>query len=1332
MQKITRNDFSKGVNTDVDKQILPPNFATDIQNLELVGDGEFFALRNIAGTTKVEDIINVASTEFLGVFETLYAIDGVNTKCLTIFTATDSVNFKIYCYDTENDNLYTLYTETISGDYLTADRIIDAVRFAENGIDILYFTDYYNEIRQLRCEILDSNNPPTLSEYDLSLQKRGANGIISLTSITTGGSLITGSYQFAYRMVDPDTKRFTKWSSLTNPIHVYVKDGGRELSYAGIGLPSDKKITITIAPTTEETDNFDYFQLAVVENIFPIKESATTAVLLQIEANASLTSYVYSSNTKIGTIPIEDIVVDQAPLETVKTLTAKQNRLMLGNIKYRELEYDNGDPIVTGTVLVQTTDNDLTNPEEHSHFYRGYFRDEVYRFGIVYFDKYGNKSPVKTLDMSGIIGNTIENGQIDMKFPSRDESPGSWTILNSNSKVRNLGLSLTIQNHPSWAIGFEIVRCKRKKKILFQTPVIPMANVEGSGALKSYPSSVYTGVDDTDRTDYTDAKPMTTDNVLVPKNLFRPELRSITKRTSSDTATDVIYSSLTGARFSLRLKGEAIYTFQPTYNYACIFPQPTMYGDEPFHFSGNEKLETIDYCKTKVYIHDYTDTYNDGESLQGDCMKTKITGTFHALDDDSYYFSSGHSKAINDLTNSGGNNNHVENQIVDYAFIDNLGEGVVLGGEKVLQYEELQTEGINSFGYKPNTLKMGVVKLKDTWYDETSCARTFNGYDGVDYDATTNSNVFTTQTLKHEPYKTTQGTLSGGYYTNSLVTEYDGTNGPHNNVIQNRGTWSGSSFVQQIRIVNVVNGEIGDNRYGDVDDLHEFISTGKKYVFTGTEVADNTAIPVDVWGGDCFVSYHFFKVADSCYSITNVLKQNYVYTDKQGTAARLRDKWNNTLFCWPTDANPNTRLMLPVALEKVGQYLQVILESEYNGRAMDYDSVKADSYASVNSVSVLEAPDEASIKTPLTYKYNINLSKQNDQKVYFPKPTYTFTQNDFGARVHYSDQKIYNSDQMGFDTFRVLNFLDLEEKYGNLTKLALGGDQLYAIQQRGVWELPVGVSQIEQTDAGTLSVGTGEVFGRQRPIDLNRGGQHLRGVLETGSTVYVVDNINKAAYALGGQELKNISDMGYSSKFRTLFADTIPENEILSIYDPIRKEIWIAGTDFCHRFNESTGAWYGNYEFPASGLLGGVYTNQKLHLIGKVTDQISAYTMYTGNYNDLFGTSVVPRVTFVVNPDAGFSKTFDNMMFVATDLLDVADATIERENSLGDQTVTGMVLDGSISIEGNYRIKTLRDGNSARLRGTRMIATVKWLTTNVTSTLSSVFTKYRLSSRSPF
>lgn len=1308
MNRLTINRFVKGLNTDVDKTLLDPVFFTDAHNLEIVGNGNFFSLKNIKGTVNVQNVINTANTVLLGVFENFYKIGNTSgIKCLTIFTATLGGNFKIWCYDTENDALYELYEEAVDSDYFTDDRIVDGRSYAENNIDILEFTDNESELRQLRCEIATPYVANSLTAYDLSLLRRGANGLINLDDVTTGGSLISGTYQIAYRMVDTDRKRFTKWSSLTNPIHVYTEPDSF-IAYAGIGLPTNSKIIIDIVPTDEELANFDKFQLAVVENIYPTgpetvvegENQTFVASLLPVESVANRLNYEYAANQKIGTVPIEDIVVDLAPIKTAKTLSINQKKLFAANIKYHDLEFDNGEPVVGGGGVLVDNDTPSTYYYDavNSSLRRGYFRDEVYRYGIVYRDRYGNKAPVKVLDLSALTDNQISALLPDFKFPSRSTS-NAYSILDSNDGPKVLGLALTgIDNHPTWAVGFEIVRAKRIKKVMFQTPVIPMTTVEGIGAFLRYPSLANTTNDDEDTKAYPDAQPMTSSKVYVPKNLFWPEMRAISKRKSSVNG-DTIFGD---SNFNRRAKGESQLTRKSTYDYAIIFPQSQLYENAKVSLTGTEKLQTIDFCITRLDTEDFSDFSTfPGSPEHGNSINTKIAGNFYSLRQGDYFFDNAWTaKTITDA----------DNQIVDNAAIDALSPGVILAGEKVLQYSELSTQGVN-LGYEPKNQKMTVIKLSSSYDDEGATLRVFAN--GTHNAYASNGHVFDSSSIRFE-----NDADATGDYTNLFATRYPFFS-------------ENSSYIQAIRIANVVRGEIGDDRYGDISTQHEFISTGAKYAFSTAELIDvaqgnSVPIDIDVWGGDCFVSPHIFKISDSTYSVVNQTKNN----GSADSNTNLRRYWDNILYSIPTDGvNPNPKICMPVALDKVGQYIQLFLESEYNGEVRDYDVMVPKT--SISSNPVLNVSSEGSIRTPLTYKYNINLSKENNQAIYFPRPEFVLNQSEFSTRIAISDQKVYNSDIQGFDVFRVLNFFDLEENGGAIHKLAMASDNLYALQTKRITYLPTGQTQIEATDAGALSVGTGSDIGRPIVIDTERGTQHLRGVVETGSAIYIPDNENKAVYKLSGQQLESISSIGNDTLFRGLLESKIPEKNLIGVYDPVRKEYWFVDNlnNKCCIFNEASNVWVSNYEF--TGLNGGVYTNQKLYLLGKVSNQFSVFEMYTGDANQLFGQTVTPRVSIVINPDEGISKTFDNQMFVASDRLATIDYIVEREQAIGNQVVSGTILDIS-SREGNFRIQCPRDSNSERLRGLRLLSTIKWKTDTSLVSLSEVYTKYRHSFRSPF
>ncbi len=1286
-QRLTKNTFSKARNTDVSKALIGPDQYIEAHNVEIVGDGNFFALQNIQGTVNVQNIIS--DTECLGVFRNKYVISGSTKECLTIFGFTSGL-FKIWCYDLQGDTLYELYEEVVGDDYDTDDRAVDAKNYPENGIDILYFTDNYHEQRKIRCVIPNSYTPNFLTEFDISLQRRGGLGSIEYAS-HIAGALLSGTYQFAYRMVDPVTKTLSKWSSLTNPMHIYSSSNTLLAVYAGVGLPTSFGLEINVNPTQQELDEFPYFQLAVIENIFPTTGTATTASLLPLELIANRLSYQYKSNTKVGTVPIDDIVVDLAQIKTIKTLNVKQNRLFGANVKYVDLTFDNGEPEISSGVIRRNEGAVRTNYADQgfSSEFIGYFRDEVYRFGIVYYDKYGNKSPVKVLDLTNVTDNQILSGLVDMKFPARSFNP-DYSLFGDTGNLQGLGLGfIGIKNHPTWATKFEIVRVRRLKNISFQTPVVPMTSIRGIGALDNYPNIGTYNVNATFTTTNTNTKslpsaiPQTNDSVLVTKNLFWPELRSIVK----NNTTISLGVSVTEA-------GEAKFSADSTYQYAAVFPQSTLYGDTSFSFSGIEKLEVVDIALLRVKDENFNPTRTPIPVVSGDDINTNITGTFYALSNDTYFFDNTNIKSTSNLSPL--------TSIVAYEFVLNESTGTTIGGNSLFKFDNLKTQNID-YGFTPSVCSMGVIKLAGALDEIYNNSWSFiSGTYNVKAD---NGYIVSSSGPKYQP---------ANNLTNNYITEY---------------TFTGTRWTGAMAIANVTIG-LQDDRYGSVDTTHEFISTGASYTFTPSELIDvqsstQVLVNLDVWGGDCFVGPQTFKISNSSYSLVNAPK---IWSVQQ-TSQQLVSKWNNLFFV----NRANSAISLPVPLENVGQFIELIIESEYNGQVRDIDVLVGTSNVS-DQIPYMEILDKPSIRTPITYKYNLNLSKPNSEKVYFPRPQFSFIQTEFQARVIYSDLKIYNTTEQGFDVFRALNYYDLEEKRGGITKLAVEGDNLYAIQTRGIAYLPTGQVQLQQTDAGSLAVGTSDVIARPIIIDSEHGGQHIRSIIETGKLIFIPDNINKTVYTLSGQTKTDITiQTQNNTEFRDFFLNILPEKNVIGIYDPIKGEYWLVDNlNFrCEIYNENMG-YVGEYDFSESSVVsGGVYNNQKLYLIGTGIDsnELAVHEMGTGPNNYLMGETVVPRVTIVINPEDDISKVFDNLMFAASDKLDTLDLVVEHETSMGNQTVSGIDLNID-SIEDNFRVKALLDANNSRLRGMRMLATVKWGA--LTSKLSAIYTKYRLSRKTPF
>lgn len=81
----------------------------------------------------------------------------------------------------------------------------------------------------------------------------------------------------------------------------------------------------------------------------------------------------------------------------------------------------------------------------------GYQRDEIYRFGIVIYNAYGQRTPVKWID--------------DIRFPNYVENNGEWGLYYSDTAVKVLGLQFKVDGLlGSGAVAYQIVRAIRTKE----------------------------------------------------------------------------------------------------------------------------------------------------------------------------------------------------------------------------------------------------------------------------------------------------------------------------------------------------------------------------------------------------------------------------------------------------------------------------------------------------------------------------------------------------------------------------------------------------------------------------------------------------------------------------------------------------------------------------------------------------------------------------------------------------------------------------------------------------------------------------------------------------
>jgi hypothetical protein len=935
--QVHKNTFEGGFNADINIDNLKPNQYRDALNISITSDGKFFAAKNLKGTTEIEQLfINTDATinlnrdidyNLLGV----YAAHGFTTgniiypALVIIDTFLDNPTGWIYklrvsTYNTETDTLNVIFEKSIA-DSVNSDLLFtaaDAVIYSEAGKESIYFTDNFSGMYKVPILV---NSATLYTEEEVTLTRKYPKVSVPLlpTSLS-GGSLKCGSYQFSIRYIKKDLNRRTKWSLLSRPI-VVSNDvtSATELKNSSIGGSSERQILIDWSYDTTQAAEYDYAEIAVIEHVDGTKNPSQTATIVGPMTISSMVSggnlrYYHKSNSGVP-YDINEVVVDTAAIKTVSTLAVKNNRLLLGGITYHDLSYSTKPSIITGSTALSYKDLPIstgTTGDQNSTNYKGYFRGEVYRFAVTFHDEFGNWSEPEVLDFSGVADNSVSGG-IDFKFPRRDYGTGTYTNKGflfedgvGNEDLRSIGLTMGIQNIPSWAKGMTILRAKRIKKIIAQTPIVPSILVQPAelttGTPDSYPLS-YTPETGSQKSD-ADAQPPNPLGTMIPKNFAHNFAKSIVRDRKSVYANVPDTACVYTGNSIVPTPSDGSDDHYQTLFVHFLYPPELLYGD------GNTKWDTID--ETQKYKLDIIDAAllkckEENESfltgvVTGNFVETNVHETFYAWDKNQYFYHDAQTADISTL----------EYNVIEIQHIPS-------GDETTLLTKPRKTSSIaltNNQGITSSVMDYSSLEADTTLAPD--------GYKPSVQEAV----VCVIDTLLNDITKQSYSTTSGSIYTSTVPWLTGKINATNYHAIHDNEFRDGNDTdnVSAVRIANIVT-TVDDNRYGDKEQYHEFYSTGAY-----ADVDGLSTTTISVFGGDCYVGLFTFKLTDRTYSIPNA-----VYADSATeTDAQLKTRWER-LYDVNATAN-NGGVPRPVGVRGNSQTITLCLESEINPNSIDYNN----------------------------------------------------------------------------------------------------------------------------------------------------------------------------------------------------------------------------------------------------------------------------------------------------------------------------------------------------------------------------------------------------------
>ena len=323
----------------------------------------------------------------------------------------------------------------------------------------IYWTDGFNARRYLNVETDENLEPiglpytlisgspncdPVYSDIldcnQLKIQPNFDIPFLDVNEVTNVGSLEAGMYQFAIQYSDATGNDLTSYYSVTNPCPI----ADPLITTVNFNYPVGKSIIVKVS-NLDISGQFNYFNLAVIKTINNITSVELVGVYNITETTEDIT-YTGADQTAIR-LSINDIFEKYPYYDIAKDLTSVQDVLVWDNLT--SIDRINYQQIANDITLQWEThrlpaDENYAD-EENATNLRGYMRDEVYAFEIVFLLKNGKQTDSfhipgpNNLNVQPDIPNTNDDfiGEPDYFQNGIGYSP-YWKIYNN---AINLGFS---------------------------------------------------------------------------------------------------------------------------------------------------------------------------------------------------------------------------------------------------------------------------------------------------------------------------------------------------------------------------------------------------------------------------------------------------------------------------------------------------------------------------------------------------------------------------------------------------------------------------------------------------------------------------------------------------------------------------------------------------------------------------------------------------------------------------------------------------------------------------------------------------------------------------
>ena len=709
--------------------------------------------------------------------------------------------------------------------------------------------------------------------------------------------------------------------------------------------------------------------------------------------------------------------------------------------------------------------------------YKSYQRDEVYRFGIIFYNEKNIPSPVHWIG--------------DIRFPHASEFP-AFKAGSSNLQASPIGIKFQIRNIPAGCVAFEIVRCDRTeadRTILMQAAMSVVGNMTASDDTGELGGS-------TDVRPYLFMSYSTGDLVAVGYN-GKDRMRNA-KLPNAKIQSD--YVTLISPEISfMKDKTEQFFKGQPTYLESL--------------YSLTSKFDNVD-SKARVMMNALkvrdTDP-NAGELTKVNKLGTIVPGQDGGIgvlvDDTSkagqtsssnpYALASGISKYYrpSSKVNRGDYGRKVAN-ITDVAFPPMVPYNGI--NDKSAYYTN-----IGNIAY----LNMGLTNFEFAIPRENTCDK---------------SGPFGPCLIAYAPGVTSSiprissVSLDGSNYSSSHISNII----PVVNIKKNGSQYGGNTFTSRQNSIYISTNSYSNDISGETHTLYTF-------------------------GGDTYLC-----LLDQPLTMIFQKKDPQDWDDyKMFTAAYI-----------PFESSINLNLAYGDAVHRSfrsgDNFLDIFTQLEPG---------------QLGAYHVQDRP---------YFAYNPTYSSQPGSRKYISASMYAENNVVTSNRIACSEAKTNNEILDNWTKFKFANYLDVDNKYGQITNLTSFKDRLFFWQDTALGIASVNErSLIQDNNVGQLTLGTGGILTRADYLTNTNGSSIVndRSIVHSDNVLYWYDFDKNEICAYTGQVSQISKEKGVQTYLNEMYVNK--RNVSLAFYDKKYNEVWFKFYDKSLIFNEQLGQFTSFYTF---------------------------------------------------------------------------------------------------------------------------------------------------------